>query len=101
MPLYDTSDWVSPSPCLMPSPPPHVGIGDLAIGASYPCMNGDMVRIVEQVEYDGETFFVGHVVNGNFAHYFQLNGRDWTDNPNNPYAIDWPAIEIAKGWGRK
>lgn len=99
MPLYDTSDWVRVSPCLMPTPPPHVGVGTLEIGKEYPCMNGDTARIMEKVTYEGEDFFVGHIVTGNFAHYFQMNGRDWTDNPNNPYAIDWPTVEIAKGWG--
>ena len=87
----------------MPSPPLDVGIGVLEIGKTYPCMSeGVTVVIRERAFYDGEEMFVGWVTipwGYGFFHFFELNGRDWTNNPNNPYAVDWPAHTAQGGWG--
>jgi hypothetical protein len=113
MPEYDMENWLKPSPCLAPAPPDNVGIGALAIGQTYPTMDGGSVKIVRQVTHEGEEYLLGCVTTKHGStvdHYYQMNGRDWTDNPNNIYAIDWPmhdarlnrALEEAaeSGWGR-
>lgn len=104
--MYDTTNWQRISTVLMLAAPLDVGIGKLVIGNTYPTMGGDTVRIDSEASYDGEEFFVGLVsmrLGGQFWHFYEKNGRDWTNNPNNPYAVDWPEVQqrVAKitGWG--
>jgi hypothetical protein len=88
----DTSNWKRPSLCLMPAPPPTIGVGKLEKGSTYPLIDGGSVVITERINWEGEEYWAGFVTSATgmqFQHLYELNGRDWTDNPENPYAIDW------------